>query len=426
MFGIPEYELTRIDEVGDQLNVSATIRMAAEPCCSREDLVLNGGKVVLIRDVSVGGKMVGVRVRRQRYKCRRCGNTRYQPMPHVSDSHNMTCRMVERIEKESAARTFASVADELGISEASVRKIFNRYVDRRLGELGIETPRRMGLDEVYVGGKCRGLVTNLARKTIVNLMEDRKGSTVSAYLAGLPNRSNVEIVAMDFWDPYRQAVRANLPNATVVVDRFHVMAICIAALEKVRKAVRRSATRRQTSILANDRTLLLSNAEELDDEQMKSLARMFGHYPALAEAHKAKEAFRSIWECATPKEGAEQYDTWKRSLSPLVAPAFEEVVWHFDRWRNEILAFIDTGATNAYTESLNNAVRILTRIGRGYSFETLRARMLLNHSAPRPAARRYIRSSSLPLASGNEASQMSEASTPHFGIDLADVEVLVA
>jgi transposase len=333
--------------------------------------------------------------------------------------------MVERIEKESAARTFSSVADELGISETSVRKIFNRYVDRRLGELGIETPRRMGLDEVYVGGKCRGLVTNLARKTIVNLMEDRKGSTVSAYLAGLPNRSDVEIVAMDFWDPYRQAVRANLPNATVVVDRFHVMAICIAALEKVRKAVRRSATRRQTAALANDRTLLLSNAEELDDEQMKSLARMFGHYPALAEAHKAKEAFRSIWECATPTEGAEQYDTWKRSLSPLVAPPFEEIVWHFDRWRNEILAFIDTGATNAYTESLNNAVRILTRIGRGYSFETLRARMLLNHSAPRPAARRYIRSSSLPPASGNEASQMNEASTPHFGIDLADVEVLI-
>jgi len=32
--------------------------------------------------------------------------------------------------------------------------------------------------------------------------------------------------------------------------------------------------------------------------------------------------------------------------------------------------------TNAYTESLNNLIRLTNRIGRGYSFEALRAKIL--------------------------------------------------
>jgi hypothetical protein len=35
--------------------------------------------------------------------------------------------------------------------------------------------------------------------------------------------------------------------------------------------------------------------------------------------------------------------------------------------------------TNAYTESLNGLIKITNRIGRGYSFEVIRARMLYGH-----------------------------------------------
>ncbi|MBE0493150.1 MAG: transposase [Thiomicrospira sp.] len=34
--------------------------------------------------------------------------------------------------------------------------------------------------------------------------------------------------------------------------------------------------------------------------------------------------------------------------------------------------------TNAYTESLNNLIRIMKRLGRGYSFEALRAKILFS------------------------------------------------
>lgn len=42
----------------------------------------------------------------------------------------------------------------------------------------------------------------------------------------------------------------------------------------------------------------------------------------------------------------------------------------------EIMAYFDHPVTNAYTESLNNLIRVMNRLGRGYSFEALRAKIL--------------------------------------------------
>ncbi len=45
-------------------------------------------------------------------------------------------------------------------------------------------------------------------------------------------------------------------------------------------------------------------------------------------------------------------------------------------WETHILAYFDHPVTNAHTESLNNLIRATDRLGRGYSFEALRAKML--------------------------------------------------
>jgi hypothetical protein len=50
-------------------------------------------------------------------------------------------------------------------------------------------------------------------------------------------------------------------------------------------------------------------------------------------------------------------------------------------WRPEIFAYFDHKATNAYTESLNGLVKHTNRMGRGYSFEVIRARILFGKGA---------------------------------------------
>ena len=50
-------------------------------------------------------------------------------------------------------------------------------------------------------------------------------------------------------------------------------------------------------------------------------------------------------------------------------------------WQPQILNYFDNTITNAYTESLNNLIRVMSCLGRGYSFEALRAKILFAEGA---------------------------------------------
>ncbi|UEO01153.1 transposase [Acidiferrobacter thiooxydans] len=61
---------------------------------------------------------------------------------------------------------------------------------------------------------------------------------------------------------------------------------------------------------------------------------------------------------------------------PEVAPAFADLVRAWEDWTPWIFGYFDHPVTDAYTESLNSLMRVMNRLGRGYSFEALRAKIL--------------------------------------------------
>ena len=60
-------------------------------------------------------------------------------------------------------------------------------------------------------------------------------------------------------------------------------------------------------------------------------------------------------------------------------------------WETEIFAHFTHGATNAYVEALNSVIRVVNRMGRGYSFDVLRARMLFAHGNHALAPKKVIK-----------------------------------
>lgn len=60
-------------------------------------------------------------------------------------------------------------------------------------------------------------------------------------------------------------------------------------------------------------------------------------------------------------------------------------------WHDEIFAYFDHPIINAYTESLNNLIRVVNRVGRGYSFEALRAKILFTEGLQQIKKPRYQR-----------------------------------
>ena len=92
-----------------------------------------------------------------------------------------------------------------------------------------------------IGGQ-HGFAGRLQNNTIVDMLHNRNKDTVAKYLFKMPNRDKVQYVAMDMWTPYRDAVQAVLPDARIVIDKFHVVRMANDALEKVRKSLREQLT----------------------------------------------------------------------------------------------------------------------------------------------------------------------------------------
>lgn len=282
--------------------------------------------------------------------------------------------------KQSVKRTFASLAEEVGVVEGTVRAIFRDYISDLEAKVRFETPKWMGIDEIHII-KPRCVVTNIQNNTIVNMLPNRNKDTVTKCLFGLEGRDKVQYVAMDMWTPYRDAVRTVLPDAHVVVDKFHVVKMANVAMESVRKSIREDLTTKQRRGLMHDRFVLLKRQRDLTDQEHLLMDGWTKNYPALGEAYRLKEAFYGIWESSNSAQAFHAYEYWMKSIPPELMPHFQPIVTAFRNWMPEILAYFEHPVTNAYTESLNSLIRVMNRLGRGYSFEALRAKILFTEGA---------------------------------------------
>lgn len=117
-------------------------------------------------------------------------------------------------------------------------------------------------------------------------------------------------------------------------------------------------------------------------------------FPVLGIAYKLKEDFYAIWEQPTKINSVEAkalYDAWAKQIHPDVAEHFLSILTAFDNWGNEIFAYFDSPITNAYTESLNSLIRVVDRMGRGYSFDVLRAKILYSYGTQKIVKPAYNR-----------------------------------
>jgi hypothetical protein len=113
------------------------------------------------------------------------------------------------------------------------------------------------------------------------------------------------------------------------------------------------------------------------------------NYPLLNEAYHLKESFYGIYDAPDREEAISRYEVWRKSIPPEVFADYSDLVRAFENWMPQILNYFSHPVMNAYTESLNSLIRVMNRVGRGYSFEALRAKMLFSegvhkHKLPKP------------------------------------------
>ncbi len=387
---LPDWNVTNVEESDQLYLITGEYAIAPSGCphCGFMIRYGHGTKEKVFMDTPIHGKRVAIRAVRQRYKCQNCGKTYLQPLPDMNEEHFMTRRLVNFIEREVFRRTFTALACDIGVDEKTIRNIFKEYVEREEKKRVILAPYWLGIDELKIAGGYRGVFSNVKDRCILDLISNRKKTEVTKFLKKLPEKERVQVVCMDMWTPYKEMVNVLLPKAQVVVDKFHFVRMVSDALETVRKDVRTDLTDRQRRQLMHDRFILLRRKRDLEAKDIILLESWLGSFPLLKETYELKEELYDIWELKDRKEAEKRYNDWQTKIPADGLFAFQPMLTAMGNWRNEIFAYFDHQATNAYTESLNGLMKLANRMGRGYSFEVIRARILYAPSSSKSSSLR--------------------------------------
>ncbi len=224
----------------DAYVVVAEGRMVPKACpdCRSGRLYGHGTNGQTYRDTPIHGKTVQITVNRRRYRCQNCGKTLFDPIPDLDAKRLATSRLIAYVRANCFQEPFAVVARRVAMDEKTVRQIFGDYVEELESTIRFVTPRILGIGEIKIIGDYRAMITNIEHHTLFDMRESRKKPEPLAYFKTLRDKDRVEWVAMDMYHVYRQVVQATLPQARIVVDRFHIQRMANDALEKLRKRLR--------------------------------------------------------------------------------------------------------------------------------------------------------------------------------------------
>lgn len=222
---------------------------------------------------------------------------------------------------------------------------------------------------------------------VLEVLPDRERKTLENWLDGLAPevKKVIKVVNLDMWEPYTLAVKAKLPRARIVVDRFHVMKNFNHCLTMARREIQRNASDEVKEQLKGSRWVLVKNQKDLNEKQRTKLESLYQVSPELKACHQLKEQFRMIFETVTDRDKARTaLLRWIKQVERQSVTALQSFLVTLQNWFELILNYFIERWTNAFAEGINNKIKLIKRRAFGFTnFDHFRLRILVE-CAPNP------------------------------------------
>jgi transposase len=192
--------------------------------------------------------------------------------------------------------------------------------------------------------------------------------------------SRLTAVSMDMTGGYAASVREHAPQAEIVIDNYHVVALATKALDEVRREhwneLRSAGAGDAAKAFKDARWSLLKNPEHLTDRQAQTLAALQTAGGKVPRAWAHKETVREIFKPRLSVAAVEKLiDRLLARLSRSRLQPFVRLGRTIRKHREGILAARRLGLSNARAEALNNKAKLIVR--RAYGFHSARAALTL-------------------------------------------------
>lgn len=256
----------------------------------------------------------------------------------------------------------------------------------------------LSLDETaFSNGDLYTIITNKDAKgkkgAIVAMIKGTKAEVVIKILHKIPlkQRKVVKEVTLDMAGNMRLIVKKSFPNATLVIDRFHVQKLALDALQEIRIKHRWEAIDQENDAIENARTKnkkytpkLLANGDTLKqllarsryllykadnkwtENQSKRAEILFEKYPDIEKAYKLCQNLSWIFNNTKNKTSALiRLAKWDEKVRQAAFKSFNTIAKTMSIHYKNILNYFDNRSTNASAESFNAKIKAFRTQFRG-------------------------------------------------------------
>lgn len=356
---LPGLRVIGVREDAWAIEVVAQYEAGEVPCphCGRLTSEAHQWRQQRKQDADLWDKPVYVLLWKRRFRCRPCGRVFTEDDPICGRRRRTTCRLRQRMAAQAEETTVRTVARWHRVSEGLVQR---SWLEAHMTPAAPPTPHVLiGLDGFCVrrpGAMWTGLWDLQTRNPIAVIAGERKVD-VQRMLERHVDRGTVQAVCIDLSEAERQAIQMVLPDAAIVADKFHVVALAGRALHEVHGETRRRG---------NIAWLLQRGVERLHRTEKQRLAHALQEDTRLATAWALKEELRSVYRATTEAAAARALAAWIQNAAASELAPFARTARTLTRWRHEVTNYWRFPITNALVEGKHNRVKALKRRAFGY------------------------------------------------------------
>lgn len=295
--------------------------------------------------------------------------------------------------EELAVELFSSMpvscaASILKVTDTRLWRLLRGYVKRCRDDAVFAQPRRVGVDETSArkGHDYVTVFVDLDARRVLFACPGKDGGALDQFRSFLESRGLdprlVESFACDMGPAFISGIHRVFPDASVTLDRFHLVALVSRALDQTRRAETKGQKDRKKT-----RWLWLKNPSKLRaDEKSRFKEILDGDvFPLTGKAYSLKLAFQDLFRQSL-EESRQAFYEWVGMAFSSEVPAMVSAAVTLFNHASMVLQWFETRISTGLLEGLHSVLQATKDKARGYrNPENLIAMSYLLHGQLKPA-----------------------------------------
>lgn len=358
-------------------------------CCIKcgnaqcSDIIKYGTKTSHIKLLPSGGFPCILALRKQRFYCKSCSQTFTASTSLVKEHCFISNPVKQHILQDLTYKiSEKDIARMHFVSHSTVSKCIDNQFSSFLPKFN-SLPSSLCFDEFKSTKNAKGAMSfifcDADTHQLIDIVENRQLFSLRNYFLRYSKdaRNAVKAICIDLYSPYISLIKELFPNATIVLDRFHISQLLSRSLSKTRIQVMKQFSPSSYAYKRLKRywKLLQMPMIKLDSSHFRHWVH-FKHFMSsalvveqtlsvdrsLKETYDAYQTFLQDIRQKDPASLKKHLQYYLDRVSETMKTSINTLLEHFERVENALSSTISNGCL----EGINNYIKTLKKIAFGY------------------------------------------------------------